>query len=85
MPLNNPRFLCRSRSRSPQLLNALVADYRAVDGPEDLACKTTAQTGFYTRRGLDGRPSSIRPGALTPDAPLPGRILENMDEPKGSA
>jgi hypothetical protein len=37
MPLKNPRFLCRSRPRYPQLLkaafNALVADERTVDDP----------------------------------------------------
>jgi hypothetical protein len=61
-----------------------VADERTVDGPEDLTDKTTAQTGFYTHRGLDSQASSIRPGALTPD-PLPGRVLENMDGPEGPA
>ncbi len=37
MPLNNPRFLCRSRPSYPQLLkatlNTLVTDERPVDGP----------------------------------------------------
>jgi len=29
-------------------LNVVVAEERALDGPEDLAHGTTAQTGFYT-------------------------------------
>jgi hypothetical protein len=64
-------------------LNVFVADERTVYGPEDLTHKTTAQSGFYTHRGLDEQASSIRPGVLTPDT-LPGRVLENMDEPQGS-
>jgi hypothetical protein len=36
-PLKDPRFLCRSLSRRPQLLkaalNVFVADERTVDGP----------------------------------------------------
>ena len=64
-------------------MNALVADERTVDGPEDLTGKTTAQTGFYTHRGLDEQASSIRPGAITPDTPSPGRVLKNVDGPEG--
>ena len=63
-------------------MNALVADECTVDDPEDLTSETTAQTGFYTHRGLDEQASSIRPGVLTPD-PLPSRVLENMDGPEG--
>jgi hypothetical protein len=81
MPLKNPRFLCQSRPRYPYLfkaaLNALVADERTVDGPEDLTHKTTAQNGFYTHRGLDKQASSIRPGALTPDTPPRSRPQEH--------
>ena len=73
MPLKTLRFLCRSNPSYPQLLkgalNAVVAEERVIDGPEDLTHKTTAQIGFYAHRGLDGQASSIRPGALTPDTP----------------
>jgi hypothetical protein len=85
MPLKNPRFLCRSRPRVPQLLKAalkvVVAHERTVDGPEDLTHKTTAQTGFYTHRGLDEQASSIRPGVLTPDTP-PRSRPESVDRPR---
>jgi hypothetical protein len=88
MPLKNRPFLCRSHPRYPQLLkaalNVFVAEGQALDGPEDPTDKTTAQTGFYTHRGLDEQASSIRPGVLTPD-PLPGRVLKNMDGPRGPA
>jgi hypothetical protein len=74
MPLKNSWFLCRSRSRHPFLLkaalNVFVAEVQSLDDPRDLTEETTAQTGFYTHRGLDGRTSSDRPGALTPDYPL---------------
>jgi hypothetical protein len=55
MPLKDPRFLCRSHTRYPQLLkaafNALIADGLRVDGPGDLAEQTTAQTAFsYTSK-----------------------------------
>src|SRR5918999_3069956 len=63
-PLKKPRLLCRSLPRYPQLLkaafNALVADERTVDDPRDLTSETTAQTGFYTHRGLDEQASSMR-------------------------
>ena len=79
MPLNHPRFLCRTRTRYPQLLkaalNVFVAEGQTLDDPRDLTDKTTAQTGFYTHRGLDGQASSIRPGVLTPDTPSPGRVI----------
>ena len=80
-PLKILKFLCRSRPRYPQRLkaafNALVADERTVDGPEDLTEETTAQTGFYTHRGLDEQASSIRPGVLTPDPPPRSRPQEH--------
>src|SRR5215217_5135002 len=37
--------------------------------PRDLTEETTAQTAFYTHRGLDGRTPSIRPGGSTPATP----------------
>src|ERR671911_1286338 len=45
--------------------------------PRDLTHKTTAQTGFYTHRGLDGQASSIRAGVLTPDTPPRSRSQEH--------
>jgi hypothetical protein len=51
---------------APELLkaasNVSVAAEQALDDPEDLTHKTTAQTPFYTHRGLDEQASSIRPG-----------------------
>jgi hypothetical protein len=52
-------------------LNAFQADKRLVESPEDLTDKTTAQTGFYTHRGLEEQASAIRPEVLTPDTPPP--------------
>jgi hypothetical protein len=67
MPLKNHAFLCRSRPRYPQLLqaalNGFVAGVQILDDPRDLTEQTTAQTGFYTHRGLDEQASSIRAGA----------------------
>jgi hypothetical protein len=66
MPLNNFRFLCRSRPRHPKLLKAaldvFVAEVQTLDDPRDPTEETTAQTGFYTHRGLDEQGSFIRPG-----------------------
>jgi hypothetical protein len=66
MPLKNARFPCRSRTRYPQLLkaafNALVADERTVDGPEDLTTKTAALIGFYAHFGQPNQASGSRPG-----------------------
>ena len=64
--LNNPRFLYRpSIHYAPELfkvaLEVVVAAKRALDGLEDLTEQTTAQSGFYTHRGLDEQASSIRP------------------------
>ncbi len=56
---------------SKAALSVFVAEGQTLDDPEDLTHKTTAQSGFYTHRGLDGQASSIRPGALTPDTPPP--------------
>ena len=68
MPPNNPRFLCRSPPRCPQLLkaalNVFVAEVRTLDGPEDLSGETTAQIGLYSHPCQDGQASSIRPGGL---------------------
>jgi hypothetical protein len=73
MPPKSPRFLCRSRTRrsiAPQSrLECSFSRRRTLDAPEDLTHRTTAQTGFYTHRGLDEQASSIRPGALTPATP----------------
>jgi hypothetical protein len=75
MSLKNPRFLCRSRPRFPRLLkaalNTLVAEGRALDGPRDLIEQTTAQTGFYRHRDLEGADPSNKPAALTPATPPP--------------
>jgi hypothetical protein len=38
-------------------LNALVAEGQTLDDPRDLTEQTTAQTGFYTHRGLDEQAS----------------------------
>jgi hypothetical protein len=66
MPLRIPSFLYRSRPWFPRLLKAalndFVAEERALDCPEDLTAETTVQSGFYTRRALEGRTSSDRPG-----------------------
>jgi hypothetical protein len=68
MQLNNPQFLCRSRPCNSKLLkaasNVFVAEGQTLDDPRDLTHKTTAQTGFYTHRGLDGQASSTRPGGV---------------------
>jgi hypothetical protein len=68
MPLKNLQFLCRSRLRFPQLLkaalNVFVAEGQTLDDLRDLTEETTAQTGFYTHRGLDEHASSIRPGGV---------------------
>ena len=37
---------------------------QTLNDPRDLTEETTAQTGFYTHRGLDGQASSIRPGGV---------------------
>jgi hypothetical protein len=80
MPLKDLWFLCRSRPRYPQLLksalNIFVAEGQTLDDPRDLTEQTTAQTGFYTHRGLDKQASSIRPGVITPDTPPRSRPQE---------
>ena len=42
-------------------LSVVVAEDRALDDPRDLTEQTTAQTGFYTHRGLDSRTFGNRP------------------------
>jgi hypothetical protein len=64
-------------------LNALVAEERALDCPEGLTHKTTAQSGFYTHRDLDGRTSSDRPGALTSDPPPPVAFSRTWMDQRG--
>jgi hypothetical protein len=59
----------------------VVADEQTLDDPRDLTEERTAQTGFYTHRGLDGWTSSDRPGVLTPATPSPGLALEAVDGP----
>jgi hypothetical protein len=57
MPLNTPWFLCRSRRRYPQVLQAtlygFVAERHTLDDPRDLTGETTAQTGLYAHLGQD--------------------------------
>ena len=88
MPLKDCRFLCRSCPRYLPLLkaalNVLVAEGQTLDDPRGPTEKTTAQSGFYTHRGLDDQSSSIRPGVLTPDAPPPGSSRDFVDGPEGS-
>ena len=75
MPLKYHRFLCRSRPSYPQLLkstlNVFVAEGQTLDDPGDLTEETTAQTGFYTHRGLDEQASSIRAGRQLLTTPIP--------------
>ena len=42
-------------------LNAVVAEERALDYPEDLTDETTAQMGFYTHPCQGNRTSGNRP------------------------
>jgi hypothetical protein len=52
-----------------------------------VVCIHTGQchrNSLYTHRGLDGRTSSDRPGALTPDTSPPSPP-ESVDEPEGAA
>jgi hypothetical protein len=58
-------------------LNAFQTDERTVDGPEDLTEETMVQISLYTHRGQDGRTSSDRSGALTPDTPPRSRLREH--------
>jgi hypothetical protein len=51
------------------VLNVVVAEERALDGPEDLTHETTAQIGLYAHLGQDSRTSCNRLGALTPATP----------------
>ncbi len=66
-------------------LNVSVADEQVADDPEDLMAETMAQIGLYTHRGLDSQASSNNQGALTPATPSPGRVLEAIGRPEGSA
>ena len=54
IPLCNPKLLKAA-------LNVFVAEQQVLDDPRDLTEQTTAQTGFYTQRGLDSRTSGNRP------------------------
>ena len=82
VPLPIPPQIYIARQSRLKRLCSPGADSRR---PQDLTEEPTAQTGFYTQRGLGEQASSIRPGVLTPDTPSPGRVLENMDGPLGSA
>ena len=42
-------------------LNVFVAEGPILDDPGDLSEQTTAQSGFYTHRGLGSRTSGNRP------------------------
>jgi len=59
----------------PELLegpsNVLQATDQVLDDNEGIAHRTTAQTVFYTHRGLDGRSFDIRPGAKLLPTPTP--------------
>jgi hypothetical protein len=81
MPQNNPLIPLPIPLCNPKLLkaalNVFVAEQQVLDDPRDLTDQTTAQTGFYTHRVQAGRTSSIRPGALTPDAPPRSRPHEH--------
>jgi hypothetical protein len=63
-------------------LNVVVAEGQTLDDPRDLTQETTARTGFYTHRGLDGEASSIRPGVLTPDTPPPVASSRTWMDPR---
>jgi hypothetical protein len=45
-------------------LNVFAAEVQTLDDPRDLTEETTAQTSFYTYRGLDDQASSIGPEGL---------------------
>jgi hypothetical protein len=71
LSLENPRFLCPLPTlihdaleilKTP--LNVVVAEERALDGPEDLTTETAAHIGLYTHRAQADRGSSSRPGGL---------------------
>ena len=66
MALNNPPVPLPIPSKDvPEpfkaALNVFVAEERALDGPEDLTGKATAQIGLYAHRGQDSRTSGNRP------------------------
>jgi hypothetical protein len=85
--LNNPQFLCRSHPRFPQLLktplNVFGVEGQTLDDPRGLTEESTAQTGFYTHRGLDEQASSIRPGVFTPDTPPLVASSRTWKDPRG--
>ena len=81
MPLNNPLIPLPSPLCNPKLLKAALnvfeAEGQTLEDPRDLTEETTAQTGFYTHRGLDEQASSIRAGVLTPATPPRSRPQEH--------
>jgi hypothetical protein len=50
-------------------LNAVVAEEQALDGPEVLPHRTSAQIGLLAHRGQDSRTLAKSPGRLTPPTP----------------
>ena len=52
-------------------LKVVVAEERALDGPEDLTGKTTAQIGLYSHLCQDSLTSGDRPGANFLPTPAP--------------
>jgi hypothetical protein len=52
-------------------LNVVVAEERALDGPEDLTGKTMAQIGLYAHPCQDSRTLATSRERLTPDTPAP--------------
>jgi hypothetical protein len=64
-------FLARGLRVFKAALNVVVAEVQTLDDPRDLTEQLTAQTGFYTHRGLDDRTSSDRPGVESPATPPP--------------
>ncbi len=61
-------------------LRTFVADERVLEGPEDLTGKTTAQIGFYTHRGQDGRGLQRVAVTLTPMHAMHMRAVEHTNQ-----
>jgi|SRR5215211_1622124 hypothetical protein len=75
----SPDYTAHPNPDVPRLLkavsNVFVAVEQHLDGLGDLTHKATAQTCFYTHRGLDGQPFGKQPGTRTPDTPSPSQWL----------
>jgi hypothetical protein len=62
-------------------LNVVVAEERAIDGPEDLTGETRAQIGLYAHPTQDGRTFDHQPGYRTPAYPAEDMpIREKADD-----